>query len=102
MANTNLVDYFDYPNCIKLENKNTSVVLEHHCGGRVLEYAWQGQNSLYLEPIGPMEKILPGQSVSFTEDWWLLPYKFPEPGQEIDLDKLAQMVVRETFLRRQQ
>jgi len=30
-----------------------------------------------LEPIGPKEIIMPGESVSFTEDWQLVPFDFP-------------------------
>ena len=48
-----------------------------------------------LEPIGPMEKIAPGRSASFTEQWWLLPYPFPGPGSEVDLDEVARRVDRE-------
>ncbi|MGH2351421.1 MAG: hypothetical protein ACRDJN_07370 [Chloroflexota bacterium] len=44
------LDYFGYAGCLALENAGTRVVLGHHCGGRVLEYAWQGQNALYLDP----------------------------------------------------
>jgi hypothetical protein len=33
--------------------------------------------------------------VSFTEDWYLLPHKFPAGGEEIDLEKLAAQVERE-------
>ncbi|MBN1670940.1 MAG: hypothetical protein JXR37_07900 [Kiritimatiellae bacterium] len=42
-----------------------------------------------LEPIGPMEKLQPGEAASFTEDWWLLPYPFPEDGEEVNPDKLT-------------
>lgn len=45
-----------------------------------------------LEPIGPMENIAPGKSASFTEEWWLVPYKFPGQGENVDLDEVAQMV----------
>ncbi len=38
-----------------------------------------------LEPIGPLEYIKPGESASFTEDWWLLPYKCPAKGENVDL-----------------
>ncbi len=31
-----------------------------------------------IEPLGPLEVIKPGQDVSFTETWNLLPYNFPE------------------------
>ena len=30
-----------------------------------------------LEPIGPRERLKPGSSASFTEDWWLVPFPFP-------------------------
>ena len=30
-----------------------------------------------LEPIGPLETLKPGESASFTENWWLFPYKYP-------------------------
>jgi hypothetical protein len=34
--------------------------------------------------------------VSFTKDWYLLEHKFPVAGEEIDLEKLAAQVQRET------
>jgi hypothetical protein len=48
-----------------------------------------------LEPIGPMETIMPGKSASFTETWWLLPAQFPTGGKEADLAKLKQFVESE-------
>ena len=48
-----------------------------------------------LEPHGPRKTIAPGGTVSFTEDWYLLPHKFPAAGEEIDLEKLAAQVERE-------
>ena len=45
-----------------------------------------------LEPIGPRERIAPGQSASFTETWLLLPHQFPGKGQQIDLKKLGKQV----------
>lgn len=45
-----LIDYYGYTDCIALENENTRVILGPHCGGRVLEYAWKGTNSLRLDP----------------------------------------------------
>jgi hypothetical protein len=41
-----------------------------------------------LEPIGPMERLKPGESAAFTETWLLLPQKFPAPGQALDLGKV--------------
>jgi hypothetical protein len=44
-----------------LENEDTRVVLGHHCGGRVLEYAWRGENALYLDPRHDGTTYTPGQ-----------------------------------------
>ena len=48
-----------------------------------------------LEPIGPREEIAPGSSASFTEDWWLLPYAYPAPGEDVDLESVSQLVDRQ-------
>lgn len=45
-----------------------------------------------LEPIGPRERLKPGEAASFTEDWWLLPYEFPRQGEQVDLKKLSAFV----------
>lgn len=45
-----------------------------------------------LEPIGPAENLAPGQSASFTEQWWLLPYKFPANGAAADLQQISRLV----------
>jgi len=47
-----------------------------------------------LEPIGPREKVAPGQSASFTETWYLLPQKFPE-GDGVKPGDVAETVKRE-------
>lgn len=49
-----------------------------------------------LEPIGPRERLQPGESASFTEDWWLLSHPFPKEGQSIDLQRLREQVAKET------
>jgi hypothetical protein len=38
-----------------------------------------------LEPIGPRETLRPGESASFTEEWWLFPFPFPSAGAAPDL-----------------
>ena len=48
-----------------------------------------------LEPIGPRETLAPGESASFTEAWWLLPYPFPEQGDEVDLEDVTKRVDQE-------
>lgn len=50
MEGTKQIPFFGYEECVRLHNAQTSVVLGHHCGGRVLEYALEGQNAIYLEP----------------------------------------------------
>jgi len=49
-----------------------------------------------LEPIGPMETLKPGESASFTEEWWLFPYDYPQEGQEIALDEFRTFVEAKT------
>jgi hypothetical protein len=49
-----------------------------------------------LEPIGPRERLKPGESASFTEEWWLLSHPFPKTGQQLDLKALAQQVAKQT------
>ncbi len=49
-----------------------------------------------LEPIGPRERLAPGQRASFTEAWWLLEYPFPQTDEAIDLTKLREQVLRQT------
>ena len=47
-----------------------------------------------LEPIGPRELLEPGESASFTEEWWLLPWQFPASGEQVDLEAVGQAVTR--------
>ena len=48
-----------------------------------------------IEPIGPMEKLVPGESTAFTEEWWILPYPFLAPGSELNLNEILELVERE-------
>jgi len=41
-----------------------------------------------LEPIGPRERLEPGQAASFTEEWYLLAHAFPKNGEQVDLARL--------------
>jgi hypothetical protein len=45
-----------------------------------------------LEPIGPRERLEPGQAASFTEEWRLQTYPFPKNGEQIDLARLREAV----------
>jgi len=50
---------------------------------------WYFKNEMCeLEPIGPRERLAPGASAAFTEEWTLEPWRFPADGQTVDLDAL--------------
>jgi hypothetical protein len=49
-----------------------------------------------IEPIGPRERLRPGESASFTEDWWLIPTPPPLADGRIDLKALEAAVLKET------
>lgn len=49
-----------------------------------------------LEPIGPRERLPPGDSASFTEDWWLFDFPFPKAGESVDLKALGKLVTSQT------
>ncbi len=46
---TSEVDFFGYKGCLRLENANTRVTVCPHAGARVLEYALDGKNAIYLD-----------------------------------------------------
>ncbi|MGQ0633486.1 MAG: hypothetical protein ACT4QC_02655 [Planctomycetaceae bacterium] len=45
-----VVEFYGYDDCIRLDNGTTRVTLCPRVGGRVLEYALNGVNALYLPP----------------------------------------------------
>jgi hypothetical protein len=49
-------------------------------------------NRVELEPIGPRERLAPGEAASFTEEWYLQSFPFPKSGEQIDLTKLRAAV----------
>lgn len=50
-----------------------------------------------LEPIGPRERLAPGESAAFTEDWWIFQFPFPKSGEKIDLKALSELVAQQTM-----
>ena len=50
-----------------------------------------------LEPIGPRERLAPGEAASFTEVWWLLPFDFPT-DRTVDLERMERAVREQTGL----
>ena len=57
---------------------------------------WYVDDRCELEPIGPKETLKPGESASFTESWWLLPYDFPVDDKKIDLTAFEKYVKENT------
>ena len=49
-----------------------------------------------LEPIGPAEDLRPGQSASFTEEWWLLNQPFPDDPRELRFGVIDDLVEKHT------
>jgi len=52
---------------------------------------YNGEEMCELEPIGPTENLGPGESASFTEDWYLFPYDYPA-DKTLDLAALSAFV----------
>ena len=57
---TEIVTYFGYDDCIVLKNDKVRVVLTEH-GGRVLEYSFQGENAIFLDPSQQGWQYKPGE-----------------------------------------
>jgi hypothetical protein len=70
----------------------------NEAAGLTLSVWYPSGPRIELEPIGPRERLKPGESAAFTEDWWLLPHPFPKKGETIDLKALAAQVERQTTL----
>lgn len=56
--------------------------------GLTISVWYPNREMVELEPIGPREKLQPGESASFTEDWYLHEFPFPDVDQPIDPDTL--------------
>jgi hypothetical protein len=52
----------------------------------------QSGGMIELEPIGPRERLLPGQVASFTEEWSVAEFPFPEGDALINLKALRALV----------
>ena len=68
----------------------------NEAAGLTLSVWYPAGRQIELEPIGPRERLKPGESASFTEDWWLLSHSFPKKGQQIDLKALGEQVAKQT------
>lgn len=53
---------------------------------------WYYQNEMCeLEPIGPREILVPGESATFAEQWGLMPFEFPNAAAEVDLEAIREI-----------
>ncbi|MCG8650202.1 MAG: esterase, partial [Pirellulales bacterium] len=65
--------------------------------GLTLSVWYPEKDRVELEPIGPAEDLKPGQSASFSEEWWLLPHEFPAQPRAVDFDAIEKKVKRNTL-----
>jgi len=70
----------------------------NEAAGLTLSVWYPPSQRIELEPIGPRERLQPGESASFVEDWCLLPFPFPKEGQQADLQALRLLVETTTAL----
>jgi hypothetical protein len=64
----------------------------NEAAGLTLSVWYPVGDRIELEPIGPRERLAPGESASFVEDWWLFQFPFPAKGQSVDLKALDSLV----------
>ena len=65
----------------------------YEAAGLTMSVWYPEDRRVELEPIGPREKLAPGESASFTEHWSLLPFEFPGKS-DIDLKRVSSLVSR--------
>lgn len=75
-----------YPDRVYNEAAGLTLSVWYPKDGKVIE----------LEPIGPRERLKPGEAAAFTEEWWLLSHPFPKKGDRLDLKALAEQVEKQT------
>jgi hypothetical protein len=60
--------------------------------GLTLSVWYPDRPMVELEPIGPAERLAPGESASFTETWYLAPHKFPKETRTADWETIKKQV----------
>src|SRR5262249_58409735 len=68
----------------------------NEAAGLTLSVWYPSGPQIELEPIGPRERLKPGESAAFTEEWWLLSHPFPKQGERLDLKALAEQAEKQT------
>jgi len=66
--------------------------------GLTVSICYQKDRFCEIEPIGPKETIRPGESASYTEEWELFPFEYPQDGQ-IDVAKVKAMAGKRSDMR---
>lgn len=59
--------------------------------GLTISVWYPDRDMVELEPIGPREKLRPGESASFTETWHLIDYPYPA-NSDLDPVQIARLV----------
>ena len=62
----------------------------NEAAGLTISVWYPDREMVELEPIGPRERLAPGESASFTEEWWLAPFSFPVNGSAVDHAQVKQ------------
>ncbi|MCM2371620.1 alpha/beta hydrolase-fold protein [Aporhodopirellula aestuarii] len=68
----------------------------NEAAGLTVSVWYPEQDRVELEPIGPAENLKPGQQADFTEQWWILPYDFPEDPNDVEFNEIRRIVSRKT------
>ncbi|MDA1018309.1 MAG: serine hydrolase [Planctomycetota bacterium] len=75
---------------VKRFNTDSNRVFNEAAGLTISVWYPEGKR-VELEPIGPRERLKPGELASFTEEWFLKAFDFPG-DQPIDLKKVSAVV----------
>ena len=66
----------------------------NEAAGLTISVWYPDREMIELEPIGPRQRIAPGESASFTEEWWLEELPFPGVDKPVDSADLQQRLDR--------
>ncbi|MEZ6136746.1 MAG: hypothetical protein R3C53_17765 [Pirellulaceae bacterium] len=66
----------------------------NEAAGLTISVWYPDKSMVELEPIGPRERIGPGESAEFTETWYLHAYSFPsEPPDPSEIAKVVDQLI---------
>ncbi len=64
----------------------------NEAAGLTISVWYPERDMVELEPIGPREHLLPGESASFTEEWWLAPFPFPAAPESLNTAEVRKVM----------